>query len=258
MCCYAWAVRLGRQFGACADVYDRVRPGYPEELFDCLAERLPREAAVVEVGAGTGIATRVMRARGWSVTALEPDPDMAAWLSAEAGQGLTVLGADFEHARLGRAWADAVVAAQAWHWVDRVRGLRKARRVLRQPGLIACWWNVGSIGDTDLAERLHQVFARSTWPVPALIGPAVIDQTIDQLRADLRGDRRFRDPERWTFTFHREYQAEDLVALMSTMSQVLAMATADRTAVLDAMAKEVGGSAVVLRYRTELVLAERR
>jgi len=251
-------MQLGRQFGECAEVYDRVRPGYPLALFSYLSERLPRDAAVVEIGAGTGIATRELLAQGWSVIALEPDAKMAACLRAGVAGNLSVVEADFEHACLARGSVDAVVAAQSWHWVDRWRGLRRARRVLARGGVLACWWNVGVIGEHELASCLQRVFAMHLRPMPALVGSTAIDHTIERLAGDLRLDRRFEAPERARFAFGRTYSADELVLLMSTMSQVVAMSAGCREALLEDLAGALGGCAVELQYRTELVLARRR
>ena len=58
-------------FDEVAELYDRVRPGYPDDLLDELAAVLPRSPVVVEVGPGTGQATKGLVARGASVTAVE-------------------------------------------------------------------------------------------------------------------------------------------------------------------------------------------
>ena len=70
---------LASTFNQVARLYHRVRPGYPVELFDDLAGEtgLGGGASVLEVGAGTGQATRGLLERGWGVLALEPGPDLA-------------------------------------------------------------------------------------------------------------------------------------------------------------------------------------
>jgi SAM-dependent methyltransferase len=112
-----------RSFGAVAARYDTYRPRYPDELIDEVVRILPGRR-VLEVGAGTGIATTALLARGLAMTCVEPDPGMAAVLSAKlAGRsGARVEVATFEDwstARpAGAPGFDGLVSAQAWHWTD--------------------------------------------------------------------------------------------------------------------------------------------
>ncbi|NUS54743.1 MAG: SAM-dependent methyltransferase, partial [Streptomycetaceae bacterium] len=62
-----------RSFGEAADLYERYRPGYPAALYAHIAAAVPGPR-VLEIGAGTGIATRQLLAVGLDVVALEPDP----------------------------------------------------------------------------------------------------------------------------------------------------------------------------------------
>src|SRR3954468_21450207 len=75
--------RVGaRSCGAAAADYDKYRPRYPDQLVDDVVATLSGRR-VLEVGAGTGIATAAFAARGMAMTCLEPDAEMAAMLSAE-------------------------------------------------------------------------------------------------------------------------------------------------------------------------------
>src|SRR3954465_6162416 len=71
---------LGRVFNEVPELYDRVRPGYPDELFSDLVTitGMGKRSSVLEVGCGTGPATRPLAALAGSVTAVEPGADMAA------------------------------------------------------------------------------------------------------------------------------------------------------------------------------------
>ena len=72
--------QLGRVFNEVPELYDRVRPGYPAELFADLVAitGMGQESSVLEVGCGTGQATRSLAALGCSVTAVEPGEGTAA------------------------------------------------------------------------------------------------------------------------------------------------------------------------------------
>jgi SAM-dependent methyltransferase len=128
-------------FNEVPELYDRVRPAYPEALFGDLASitGVGVGSAVLEVGCGTGLATRPLAAMGCSVTAVEPGPDMAAFASANLAAFTNV---DIEVARFedwsddGRVF-DALVAASSWHWVDPTIGWPRAHAVVRPDGWIA-------------------------------------------------------------------------------------------------------------------------
>lgn len=123
------------------ELYDRVRPGYPDELFADLAAvtGLDAQSTVLEVGCGTGQATRSLAALGYSVTAVEPGADLAALARRRlaAFRDIEVETSTFE------AWDDrgrrfdALVAASSWHWVDPSVGWRRAHDVLRPGGWAA-------------------------------------------------------------------------------------------------------------------------
>jgi SAM-dependent methyltransferase len=137
---------LGRVFNEVPELYDRVRPGYPDELFADLAAitGMTERSPVLEVGCGTGQATRSLAALGCSVTAVEPGLAMAALARRRV--------AAFGHVEIetstfedwddrGRRF-DALVAASSWHWVDPSVGWRRAHDVLRPGGWLALLGNV--------------------------------------------------------------------------------------------------------------------
>jgi SAM-dependent methyltransferase len=137
---------LGLVFDEVPDLYDRVRPTYPDELFaDLVAVTgLDERSAVLEVGCGTGQATRSLAGLGCSVTAVEPGTGMAnlARQRLAGSPNVDVETSSFE------AWADqgrrfdVLVAASSWHWVDPSVGWRRAHDVLRPGGWMAVLGNV--------------------------------------------------------------------------------------------------------------------
>jgi SAM-dependent methyltransferase len=132
--------RLRATFEEVPELYDRARPTYPPALFDDLVAlaRLPRRARLLEIGPGTGKATRALAERGFEITAVELGEGLAAFARGRL--------AEFPHVEVVRApfetWEtearfDAVVAFTAFHWIDPEVRYEKPARLLREGGALA-------------------------------------------------------------------------------------------------------------------------
>ena len=139
-------------FDRVADEYERTRPTYPPEVLDLLP--LQDDAAVLDLGAGTGKLTRVLAARYRDVTAVEPLGNMRALLERVVPE-VTALAGSAERIPLDDSSVDAVFAAQAFHWFDKSLALPEIVRVLRAGGLFAVVWNQG---DDDLPDPRPPAF----------------------------------------------------------------------------------------------------
>lgn len=168
---------IGLVFNEVPELYDRVRPTYPDELFSDLAAvtGLNARSSVLEVGCGTGQATRSLAALGCSVAAVEPGAALAALARRRLGMFSNV---EVEVSRFedwndrGRNF-DVLVAASSWHWVDPSVGWRRAHDLLQPTGWMALLGHVvvHQPGEPEVyAETadLHQRFSpgNSGWAHP--------------------------------------------------------------------------------------------
>ncbi|MEU6221821.1 class I SAM-dependent methyltransferase [Streptomyces sp. NPDC047022] len=152
-----------RSFDAAAAQYAANRPSYPPALFDALEELAGRPLAgarVADIGAGTGIATALLHARGADVVAVEPGDGMAAEFRRRLPEVPLLLG-DGNALPLATSCVDFLTYAQAWHWTTPAGSFPEALRVLRPGGSLAMWWNMDAEGVAWLSEqsdRVHRYF----------------------------------------------------------------------------------------------------
>jgi SAM-dependent methyltransferase len=252
--------RVAESFGADAERYHRARPGYPAAMVDRIIAESPGRD-VVDAGCGTGISARLFQAAGCRVLGVDPDPRMAD-LARE--NGVDVEMAKFEEWDAAGRTFDAVIAGQAWHWVDMAAGAAKAAAVLRPRGRLAVFWNA-SDPPTGLREAFGAVYQRLVPDSPMAAGfwsrPASA-QYLTMCEAAAGGMRQagaFGDPQTWRFDWSRPYtraQWLDQVPTFGGFSLLPPDVQAELLAGIGAAVDAVGG-AFTMGYATLVATAAR-
>lgn len=207
--------RAAESFGSDAERYDRSRPRYPDAMVEAVVSASPGPE-VLDVGCGTGIAARQFQAAGCRVLGVDVDERMA---EQARRYGVEVEVASFESWDPAGRRFDALIAAQAWHWVEPVAGAAKAAEVLRPGGRFAAFWNVAQ-PPPEAAEAFAAVYARvmpdnpfvRRAASPAAGYSALFDKTADGLRRA----GAFGEAEEWRFDWERYYTKDEWLDVLPT------------------------------------------
>jgi SAM-dependent methyltransferase len=260
---------LGGVFDEVPELYDRVRPTYPDELFADLVAitGMGGRSSVLEVGCGTGQATRSLAALGCSVTAVERGAGMAALARQRlaAFRNVEVETSMFEEwDDRGRRF-DVLVAAAAWHRVDPSIGWRRAHDVLHPAGWAALLGNVvvrrpGEPGVYSETADLHERFSAGNpdWGHPP---------TEDEVRTTGEGWGLVNDPGglfgptivRW-YRAVQWFDGDGFAGLLRSTSVYRKLDGDVREALLDAIAERIRtrmGDRASRRYLSVLRVGQR-
>lgn len=249
---------MAESFGANAERYDRTRPSYPAALIDRIVASSPGRT-VLDVGCGTGIAARQFQAAGCTVLGVEPDERMASLARRSGIEAEIAKFEDWEPA--GRVFG-AVVAGQAWHWVDPVAGAAKAAQALRPGGLLAVFWH-GAVLPPELREAFAGVYAQvrpglpfNPWARPAMDSYRIMCGTAADGLARAGG---YGDPEQWQFDWDRYYTRDEWLEQVPTIgghSQVTPAKLEELQAGMGEVIDTAGGG-FTMQYATVAVAATR-
>src|SRR4051794_33415633 len=254
----AW--RVG--FDEVAELYDRTRPGYPDELLDELAAALPRSPIVIEVGPGTGQATKGLVARGARVTAVELGAHLAAVLARNLPT-VDVVVAPFEDVDLAPGSFDAVVAASSYHWVPPEARMTRPAALLRPGGHLAliALNQVASPADRGFFDEVRHVFSRHGQPgthEPVPTHEELVPSFMDEIAASPE----FTDTSIHRYRWDQRYTARGYTELKRTDSNNRAMSDPEtREAMLaevEALIDSRYEGWIVRPLTASLVLARRR
>jgi SAM-dependent methyltransferase len=240
-------------FGAAARVYDARRPRYPAELIDDLL--MQGAPTVLDVGAGTGIASEQLLDRGANVLGIEPDPRMA---EVARDKGVPIEITTFENWKPAERRFDLVVFGQSFHWVNPEIALPKVHRLLHSGGRLALMWNrliPTQPTQRDLAETYRDYVDPSS---------PLVDGSSNGLDAEHRTEGLINSiaasgftVEERTYPRDDHYSTEEWLDLAFTYSNHLILAAERASELRSKLAERIGSKGVSVGGDSLLILATR-
>ena len=260
--------RLRSTFDRAAHLYDEVRPGYPEELFEDVVSLsgVPPGGRMIEVGCGTGQATLPLARRGYEILCVELGENLAATArrNLAAYPRVEVRTGDFEEAPLPEGSFDLLVSATAFHWLDPATAYPKAARTLRPEGAIALLWNehVSTDADGGFFAAAQEVYAREA---PEIFdghhGDPPRPEELPDRGEEIEGSGLFGPVVRRSYLWEKAYDAWGYLRVLDTYSGHIALGEETRArlyAGISRLIRERYGGRIVKGYATSLYVAPRK
>jgi len=122
-------------FGANAGSYSKFRQGFPNEVFDWLKELVGDKKEVLDLGCGTGIATRQLAELGFRVTGVDLDERMIKE-AQNTGGGINYVISLVNQLPFTAGQFEIITAFSAFHWFCDKDSIKEIWRVLAPDGLL--------------------------------------------------------------------------------------------------------------------------
>jgi SAM-dependent methyltransferase len=245
-------------FDEVAELYDRARPTYPDELFDDLVEiaHIGPGSRILEVGCGTGKATLPLAARGIRITCVELGASLAAVArrNLESFPDVEIVVADFETWTPPHAY-DALVSFTAYHWIERELRYVKAAEALRDGGAMAIAM-VHHVLPPD-ADPFF-VEAQADYHAVGHAGdPPGPPESVEAFGAEMDGSDLFELVAERRYQWDVEYTAGEYVDVLNTYSDHRRWDDASRERFFDLIRARIGPRTIRKTYLATLDIARR-
>jgi len=210
-------------FDSVSPEYTDARPAYDERLFDCIDSvgHVTSDSRILELGAGTGIATRQIAGR-WHphITAIEPGSHLieAAQAGLAGSSDIRFLNTTFESYDAQGQKFDAVFSATSFHWLDPAIKYNKSAALLEDDGLLVVFWNYYGKDDTAVDAHMQELYEKYGMSIPGADMHALQQKKMDDRRREIETNGYFHTAKEILLDKSVLYPAARYINLLKTFS----------------------------------------
>ena len=202
------------RFSDRAKVYVAYRPNYPVSAINYLEEKkvLFQNCQIADLGAGTGIFAKLLLDKGYSVTCVEPNKEMAeeGMLFLTGYNTSSWVNGSAENTNLATQSQDVIVCAQAFHWFEPTATRKELSRVLRPDGNLVLIWNSRKSDANDFMKEYKEIAKKYGKEYNKIQETQSDDKSIAQFYGH--------EPEKVTFDNFQELSCEALIGRVFSSS----------------------------------------
>ncbi len=247
---------LKTAFNEVSAEYNTARPGYPPKVIDTILKyaKLPKNAKILEIGCGTGQATKFFAERGYRITAVDISANIVAIAQKNLARFKNVkfIVNSFEDAALTQNSFDIIIAAQSFHWIEPARGFAKINQLLKPGGVLALFWNLTEYNKTTWLAKIKKLFAAYS---PHFTNNQRHRTTTDDLTT-LGG---LTHTKQYQFYWQEPYTKEKYLELSKTWSWAVALGKNKQSKLFAEVKKIIKNipEPLMVPYQTDLLLGKK-
>lgn len=221
---------LGWTFNTVASDYEKMRPGYVDELYQAIFEYKPIDntSRVVEVGIGGGQATLPILKTGCNLLAVDYGENFCEICREKFKEypNFSAISGKFEDIDLGGEY-DLIYSASAFHWIPEEIGYKKVYEMLKAGGVFARFANhpFRDKGKPELSAEMDRIYADYYYKYHNKEQEPLVEYSEEQAenRALIAEKYGFKDIQYKLFCRTRTFSAKEYKMLLGTYSDHIAI-----------------------------------
>jgi SAM-dependent methyltransferase len=242
-----------------ANIYYRARPPYPTEQIARITSlaQLSSKSSILEIGCGPGNATVAFAQLGFSMTCLDPNQsfcELAKSNCAVHSPKVEVLNTSFEKWQPAEKQSyDAVLSANAFHWLLPKIKYAKSSEVLKTNGYLMLLWNLTPEPEYEVYKQLEPLYKEH---VPSLCrheGEGIQREILENFSLEVEKSNYFEKPTTEYISSKVVYKTDDYIDLLTTLRKIEPQAKE----LLSKGVKERVGESVQLSFLSAIQVAQK-
>lgn len=253
-------MQFERTFDNAALLYDRVRPEYPKQLYDDLFQYKPLtpESRVLEIGTGTGKATRPVLDRQCAYLGLEPGENLAAlaWEKYRNEPHFSLLTQTLQAYACDSETYDLIYAATAFHWIEESYGYQRVYELLKPGGAFARF-AYHALPDENRPALMDEIQTLYTRFYPRPQKPKPFDLKNAEALAQLAQKYGFINTQAHLYHQIKDFSADEYLMLLHTYPDHMAIEPDHRKKLFEGIHAAIirHGGVLGVHYAVDLELA---
>ena len=211
-------------FNLAANYYDQYRPSYPKEIIDTLIKKtgISEKSKLLEIGAGSGKATELLKDGGYNICCVEPGKNLVAIgnLKFEKYSNIRFECTRFEEYEAKKHSYDLIFAAQAFHWVPQPKGYEKCAFALKEKCYLALFWNMYLTYDNEMDNELLEISNRYGG-FADFMNEETCERRIASIVSDIENSGLFTKPDVYRQQWKKTYTAADYYGFALTGNSLI-------------------------------------
>jgi len=243
-------------------IYDKVRPEYPQQLFQYIIEYKPllKTSRIMEIGIGTGKATQFFIDYGCQIASVEPGPKMAKFVrnKFKVYEDFSCYNMTFEKYMGMNNTFDLIYSATAFHWLDQKTAFYKTFKLLKSGGALARFAYHANVSDSNSILK-HKIDLLYKEYMPSDKEYKAYSEDDAAKQSTIPAEYGYTDCQYKMYYFDKTFTADEYIKLLSTYPDHMKLEKENRKELFSKIKKAIkdNGNEITVKYTVDLQLARK-